>query len=516
MNKNVVTVVTTDNMADEGNARGSFDSTTPTKDASSSASSESRSTADAVDIMLRCAADDARAAGARETRRETDGRAISDPGLPHLPYLTDTHARGSLVGPDSGLCAPRAHENIPTSPLGSVWLAAGDVCAVAAADGNVEFLRFARANGCPWDGNTLAAAARAASIPALRFALDARCPRTRLNAPAVDVCAEAASGGVRDGASLRALRYLVEHRREPIETEDVVVRAAGGGDLATFRYALDATLRRLVTAAALAAAGVAAAGSGKTETLRFLRDALGVAFEAASCEGAARGGHLHALRWLREVALAPWDARATDAAAATGAVETLRYAVAGGCDVSEDAAKSATRGGHLDALMVLFFFREIDPRRSETSGYADYARVWEFDREAASLCAAVNGRAEVFEWGTRSGNFAPHPLAGAAAARLGHLDVLRFVKEDGRGWDELLWVAAGERAKALGDVGVLLWLSREGVRVSPPAPAPAPALHVFPPLAPEWDAALDPDLWDKARAVLADDPPITLTHDAIY
>jgi hypothetical protein len=45
---------------------------------------------------------------------------------------------------------------------------------------------------------------------------------------------------------------------------------------------------------------------------------------------------------------------------------------------------------------------------------------------------------------------------------LGHLDVLRFVKEDGRGWDELLWVAAGERAKALGDVGVLLWLSREG------------------------------------------------------
>ena len=120
-------------MADEGNARGSFDSTTPTKDASSSASSESRSTADAVDIMLRCAADDARAAGARETRRETDGLAISDPGLPHLPYLTDTHARGSLVGPDSGLCAPRAHENIPTSPLGSVWLAAGDVCAVAAA-----------------------------------------------------------------------------------------------------------------------------------------------------------------------------------------------------------------------------------------------------------------------------------------------------------------------------------------------------------------------------------------------
>jgi hypothetical protein len=51
---------------------------------------------------------------------------------------------------------------------------------------------------------------------------------------------------------------------------------------------------------------------------------------------------------------------------------------------------------------------------------------------------------------------------------------------------------------------------------APPAPAPAPALHVFPPLAPEWDAALDPDLWDKARAVLADDPPITLTHDAIY
>jgi hypothetical protein len=451
--------------------RGPFDSTTPTKGASSRSSSESRSTADAVDLPLLRAADDARAAGARETRRETDGRAISVPGYLPFGYPEPGFSREglSVSEPDSGvtLCAPRAHGSSGTSrppllPLGTAWLAAGDVCALAAAHGNVEFLRFARANGCPWDGDTLAAAARAASIPALRFALDGACPRTRWNAPPVDVCAEAASGGVRDGASLRALRYLVEHRREPIETEDVVVRAAGGGDLATFRYALDATLRRLVTAAALAAAGVAAAGSGKTETLRFLRDALGVAFEAASCEGAARGGHLHALRWLREVALAPWDARATDAAAATGAVETLRYAVAGGCDVSEDAAKSAIRGGHLDALMVLFFFREIDPRRSETSGYADYARVWEFDREAASLCAAVNGRAEVFEWGTRSGNFAPHPLAGAAAARLGHLDVLRFVKEDGRGWDELLWVAAGERAKALGDVGVLLWLSREG------------------------------------------------------
>jgi hypothetical protein len=51
-----------------------------------------------------------------------------------------------------------------------------DTCAMAAKHGHLAVLQYARENGCPWDENTITCAARSSHLEILQWARESSCP----------------------------------------------------------------------------------------------------------------------------------------------------------------------------------------------------------------------------------------------------------------------------------------------------------------------------------------------------
>ena len=66
---------------------------------------------------------------------------------------------------------------------------ASDFCKLAAADGYLNLIKWARTNGCPWDARTCAGAAGGGHLEVLQWARANGCPSDVLT------CAVAARGG---------------------------------------------------------------------------------------------------------------------------------------------------------------------------------------------------------------------------------------------------------------------------------------------------------------------------------
>jgi hypothetical protein len=88
------------------------------------------------------------------------------------------------------------------------------VCAIAAEVGNLDVLKWARENDCPWDDETCANAAEGGHLEVLKWARENDCPWDE------DTCANAAQGG-----HLETLKWGARERL-PVERDDV--RASGG------------------------------------------------------------------------------------------------------------------------------------------------------------------------------------------------------------------------------------------------------------------------------------------------
>ncbi|CAI6356757.1 unnamed protein product [Macrosiphum euphorbiae] len=65
-------------------------------------------------------------------------------------------------------CLKLAHE------IGIGW-GDGQACTIAAETGNLEFLRYAKENGCPWDARTCTLAAKSGHLECLKYARENGC-----------------------------------------------------------------------------------------------------------------------------------------------------------------------------------------------------------------------------------------------------------------------------------------------------------------------------------------------------
>ena len=155
------------------------------------------------------------------------------------------------------------------------WLAAGR--------GKIESLTCLRANGCPWDRQTCAHAAKGGHLEVLQWARENGCPWDN------DTCMHAAEGG-----HLEVLQWA---RRNGCGCDQFTcAKAAERGDLNMLQWAHQ----------------------------------NGCPWNAYTCSNAAYGGHLEVLQWARRN-WCPWDERTCEYAASKGHLEVLRWARQNGC-----------------------------------------------------------------------------------------------------------------------------------------------------------------------------------------
>jgi hypothetical protein len=164
-----------------------------------------------------------------------------------LPGLDPT-ALALLARVGRGWCAVVVSSGLPRAGITEgVPLMVAEFC------GSVERLAWAKANGCPWDEETCASAARGGFLEVLRWAREHRCPWDW------STCASAARGG-----HLDVLRWTRENHCP--WNERTCEYAAGGGHL---------------------------------DVLRWARE-HGCPWDEETCASAARGGFLEVRRWALE------------------------------------------------------------------------------------------------------------------------------------------------------------------------------------------------------------------------
>eukprot|EP00904_Undaria_pinnatifida_P007971 jgi/Undpi1/4303/HiC_scaffold_17.g07669.m1 len=126
------------------------------------------------------------------------------------------------------------------------------LCMAAAAGGSLRILKWARANGCPWDHFTCSEAAGSGNLDILHWARENNCPW------GTGTCTKAAEGGHLD-----------------------ILQWARAHGCRLFNHTCSA-----------------AAGSGHLDILQWARSE-NCPWDTHTCSHAAEGGHLGVLRWAR-------------------------------------------------------------------------------------------------------------------------------------------------------------------------------------------------------------------------
>jgi hypothetical protein len=346
-------------------------------------------------------------------------------------------------------------------------------CGVAAASGNSwECLEYAFANGCPRDESVAVWAARAGHTHCMALARHLGCPvGERAHHAAAkggnvecltwaycwstggewngQRCAEIAARHGR--AACLQFTYDIGFGRGDDDDNDndngagreAKEEGGGNGDgwkdprlvwLAAARRGNLAALMRSVRCGrvdVIFAAFEAAVIRGHRSVVNMFWN-TDVGLSAWACQHAADHGRLWFLKAIRAHAAArgiacPWDEYTCGAAAANGRLRCLRYARANGCPWDERVCRIAAARGHLKCLE--YAVRNGCPWEART----------------CALAAAFGGRLACLEYvhrmaaqtgDDRSPGDLWSPAVCAAAASGGHLDVLRYARENGCPWDE--------------------------------------------------------------------------------
>lgn len=155
--------------------------------------------------------------------------------------------------------------------------------------------------------------------------------------------------------------------------------AAENGHLDVLRFALR-------DGAPFADCTFLAAHHGRRAVLEGLRED-GVVFDARTCAGAAGGGDLDLLMWLRQIGT-PWGGDTSTAAAREGHVRVFAWALANGAELWSSATSSAAEKGHLDIFKMAIAHNSLSWNES----------------------------------------------MAADAAREGHIEILKYVVQEGLDW----------------------------------------------------------------------------------
>jgi hypothetical protein len=177
-----------------------------------------------------------------------------------------------------------------------------DVCAVAAAYGHLDCLKYAHENGCFWDEVTCHCAARSGHLECLRYAHENGCEWDK------DTCSGAAEYG-----HIECLRY-----------------AHDNGCPWGKRTCGYAALR------------------GYIDCLIYAHE-NGCRWDRKTCSWAVENGQLDCLIYAHENSC-PWDERICARAAKHGHLNCLQYAHENGCPWDKNTYIHAEKNNHLDCL----------------------------------------------------------------------------------------------------------------------------------------------------------------------
>jgi hypothetical protein len=315
-------------------------------------------------------------------------------GDPHPGARTLTRVAAVAASPARLHWARRLDEDalgaLGAGPAGPGWLLGWDTttCRMLADVGALRGLQWARAQRppCAWDADTCMRAAQGGHLACLRYAHDEGCEWD------ARTCAAAAVAG-----SLVCLRWARQNRCPWDERKTVWY---GRRHLHILQWVLDP-------------AGGAVDPTGPTSRV--------ICFYAAAC------GNLAALRWARELGL-HWDTKTVNRAAKNGHAGCLRWALQQlpPCPSDSQVCRHASYAGHQECIEVA----------------REYGCEWDGD---TSAMAAGGGHLELLQWlhteGCPWGSF----LIPYTAARMGHLECLRYALANGCDADVAVsrWAAAG-------------------------------------------------------------------------
>jgi hypothetical protein len=342
-----------------------------------------------------------------------------------------------------------------------------DTCAIAARNGDMKALQFARSKGCPWNESTCIQAALNGHEEVLNWALENGCPWHGI--PCSSAVFRFVGGIARHLKEMYGMNFRekttdydmstmknakISFEGAPQEIKPLLQQRASMqawywymciDDLnkeswallqwtkATFQCPWGALIATNVTSPE-ACSG--AARNGDLEMLQFVR-AHGCPWNKDTCQEAARNGHLELLKWAHEIGC-PWDEGTCCAAAGNGHFEILLWARTNGCPWNADVCFAAAENGRLEILQWL--------HGNGCPWNATVCRV-----------AAENGCFDVLQW-ARANECPWDSNTCSSAAENGHLKILKWARENGCPWDKYSCSSAAEN----GHLETLQWAHENG------------------------------------------------------
>ena len=219
-------------------------------------------------------------------------------------------------------------ERVEYTPLRELY---ADRCESAAARGDLEYLKYAHAQGCEWDSTTCTSAAANGHLECLLYAHTHGCDWN------ANTCLYAAEGG-----HLECLQYL--HTNGCEWNAQTCSAAARGGHIECLQYAHTNGCPWDANTCSDAAAG------GHLDCLQYAHT-NGCPWTAFTCTKAAFYGHLQCLQYAHENGC-DWDSNTCKYAAERRRSKCLQYARENGCEWDPTACKYVSEYIH----MGLFFY----------------------------------------------------------------------------------------------------------------------------------------------------------------
>jgi hypothetical protein len=305
----------------------------------------------------------------------------------------------------------------------------------AAAGAHMHVMQFLHEEGCAWDSDVCAAAARYGHLTTLKWLHDQGCPWD----PVYITDYAAASG------SIEMLLYLQQQGLQ--FDEDTMSGAAGQGHLAVCQFLAGEGCTWSEYAAECAAS------SGHLSTLRWLHES-GCPWESTTiCAEAACSGILELLQYVMQqggilsgevmnaaegrgylsmcaflhTEQCPWDTSTCKTAAEGGYVDTLRWLHEQGCpwDLHEIRAAAAMSG----QIAVLTYLQDIEPAASAAELTELLTKAGAFSQLAADNGARYNGQFAAAKWLRQQGAEWPAVLKWGTLQWAGR--VLQWARDEG-------------------------------------------------------------------------------------
>lgn len=266
-----------------------------------------------------------------------------------------------------------------------------ETCSEAARGGHFEVLKWARANGCNWHIDTTLNAATAGHLEILQWAYKERC-----------IIEESVHYMAAGANQLAVVKWLQEKEPTWIDLTD----AAINGHLEMIQWVLkdrDEVFEQNIC--------LNAVRGGQLHILKWAQT-LGMKLTKELTRAAAYEGRLETLQWLRSVEC-PWDSDICRLAICKGNLPMLQWAVSAGCPMIKNP--------NLIFLAVEGCFDVIDWLYPDSLPPLPAG----FGREAAS-----RGHFPLLQW-MKSRGLKFEPQVASAAANSGHFEIVKWLYQIG-------------------------------------------------------------------------------------